>query len=602
MQTIARGRWTGIASFALAFGAYWLAIASGILTPRSTAALNDILWTIAGAITSVICFITAGKLRAREQLTWRLVGTGCALWTVGQMVWNYYDLVIGTLPDFPHWMQLFYSAFPLLLVSGLLVLPKPSGATRITVRHAGNLGLIVCAFGAILTISVVEPAAELTTRSFASVAFTLLHLLTYALACITALYLLWSYPWPTAYWSLALIAVGSGVHTATFIADLHSRFVGNYEASDWTNVAWLVSFACFGVAAYEYAQRSQLSAPPISATTLQMRERTLEATMPAILILAIILVAVLNVDFITVRVIYIWAALAAIFAAVLGVREAWNQREEQRLVAALNQSNQHLLTANSELRALEQSHRALNVELEQRVIERTQKLTQAYQEMENFSYAVAHDLKSPLRAIHGFGALLEDEYAKRLDHQGRVYIDRMRRGALTMATLVDDLLAYAHIDRSEPQVAPTHLGNLLRACVNEQRSGIERMGVSVTLEVDEVELKIDGDGLAIAIRNVLANAIKFTAGANSPTIALRAAYTPNRCHVSIADNGIGFDMQYHDVIFAMFQRLHRIDDYPGTGIGLALSRKAVERAGGRIWAESAPGAGATFHIELPAAA
>src|SRR5215471_9224699 len=118
----ARGRWIAIASSAIALSAYWLTIVSGFFTARSTAALNDILWTIAGAIAGIVCFVTASKLRENERLAWNLIATGCVFWMVGQLVWDYYDLAVGVLPTFPHWMQFFFTAFPLLLVGGLMAL------------------------------------------------------------------------------------------------------------------------------------------------------------------------------------------------------------------------------------------------------------------------------------------------------------------------------------------------------------------------------------------------------------------------------------------------------------------------------------------------
>ncbi|HYM33776.1 MAG TPA: ATP-binding protein, partial [Steroidobacteraceae bacterium] len=561
--------------------------------------LNDAAWTLASIAAALICFNTSRQLPGRERLAWRLIALSCAIWFAGQCVWTYYELAVGQLPQFPHWMQVLFVAYPLLLAAGMIVLPKPAGASGMTVRHSGNLGLIVCAFVSIMVIAITEPAFH-TTRSAISIFATILHIVGYAIASITALYLLWSYSWQTAYWPLTLIAIGSAIHTATFVTDVHSRFAGTYALTDAYNVAWIFSFACVACAAYEYLWRTN-HAPLTTAATLESRQRALEATMPAFLILAILIVVVLNAESITARVIYLITGAAFAFAVILGVREAWIQREEQRLIGELNASNANLIKANAELNAIEQSHRALNIELERRVAERTQKLSLAYEELENFSYAVAHDLKAPLRAVDGFGALLDEEYGIKLDTQGRNYVARMRRGAVTMATLVDDLLAYARVDRREARVAPLHLKKFVRNCVEEQQEEIERKSIVFNMDVDDVELMLDGEGLGIALRNVLQNAIKFSATVPTPIIALRATQSMGHLTVSIADNGIGFDMQYHDRIFAMFQRLHRSDQYPGTGIGLAIARKAVERAGGSIWAHSEPGAGATFHIKVPVA-
>ena len=119
------------------------------------------------------------------------------------------------------------------------------------------------------------------------------------------------------------------------------------------------------------------------------------------------------------------------------------------------------------------------------------------------------------------------------------------------------------------------------------------------MDVPNITVRADRDGLAQAVRNLIENALRFTDGADPPVIAIHAITNADCCILSVQDNGIGFDMAYHDRIFEIFQRLHRAEEYAGTGIGLALVRKAMQRMGGRVWAESAPGAGATFFLELP---
>jgi signal transduction histidine kinase len=603
-ETVTMGfaRWRVAIAFGSAAAVYFVALNSGLLDSQATAALNDATWTLFGLGAAYVCFASSRRLTGRERRAWSWVAFGCLSWSAGQCVWNYYELIGGKVPLFPHWMQILFIGYPLLLMAGLLRLPKPTEhadfSTRITTRHWGNLGLIACTLGGIFTIAITEPAA-ISHRSFASLSLSIVHCSAYALASMTALYLLWSYRWQFAYWPLVLIAAGSGVHASAFIADMHSRLAGTYQAGDWVNAAWLLALTSVACAAHEYAweaQRNFLQPPG----ALMKRERLLEAVMPAALILMLATTAVMNAEWMSARVIFSCAGIAFAFAVLLGVREAWIQKEEQRLVAALNASNADLLKTNRHLSESEQRFRHLNQELERHVAERTQNLQRAYEELESFSYAVAHDLKAPLRAVDGFGALLAEEHGERLDDRGRNYVARMRRGALTMAHLVDDLLAYARIDRRETHIASTRLGELVAACIAEQREEIDRRRIDLQLDIQGITLSLDGEGLAIALRNVLQNAIKFSGATSTPQVAVRVVHENKRLVLSVRDNGIGFDMQYHDRIFAMFQRLHRADEYPGTGIGLAIARKAVERAGGRIWAESSPGAGATFFIELPA--
>ncbi len=596
-----RGRFTVAIGFGVALVTYFFALVVDLparfLGAKGTAAMNGAVWMIASLVAVWVCLRAARHLSGRHRRAWQLVAVGCLLWFLGQCVWSYYELVVGTVPRFPHWMQLLFIQYPLFLIAGLLTLPKPLGVHGFTVRHVGNVALLVCTLLAVFIIAATEPAIQ-SNRTVLSIAPTLGQVGLYAAACIVALYLLWSYPWHTAYWPLAWIVAGMTVHTATFIFDVHSRFTATYSVSDWYNAAWIYSFASVACAAHEYAW-SSLHRPQVAPASLMRRERWLEATMPALMIVIMLTVAVGNAEWFSPRVIYLCAGVGLLFALFLGMREAWIHIEEDRLVTKLNDSHDRLLSANAELSRTERQMRSFNSALEQRVAERTQELQSAYRELESFSYAVAHDIKAPLRAINAFGALLLEEHGKKLDSHALGYVERMRRGALHMAQLVDDLLAYARIERLELQAQPTDVAALINKCITEQRDEIARLNARVVATAPPLTLLVDGAALEQTLRNLLQNALKFSRHSMPPQVTISAEVLDERLRLSLSDNGIGFDMQYHDRIFAMFQRLHRPDEYPGTGIGLAIARKAIERMGGRLWAQSRPDEGATFYIELP---
>ena len=246
-------------------------------------------------------------------------------------------------------------------------------------------------------------------------------------------------------------------------------------------------------------------------------------------------------------------------------------------------------------------------QLEQKVEERTQQLHESVQrlqtvnrELESFTYSASHDLRTPLRGIEGFSALLLDEHAAQLDEQGREYLGRIQRATLHMSRLVSDLLAYSRLQQMTEQIEPVALAACVREVTAPFRDELEtRQGVLTVQMPDDLRVQADAKGLAIALRNLIDNALKFTPAGQAPRIGIEAQARGERVLLSVSDQGIGFDMKHHERIFGMFQRLHRQDQIPGTGIGLALVQKAVERMGGHIRAESAPGQGATFHIELP---
>jgi len=255
----------------------------------------------------------------------------------------------------------------------------------------------------------------------------------------------------------------------------------------------------------------------------------------------------------------------------------------------------------TERRRAEEEVKLLNRELEQRVAERTAELEARQREMESFTYSVSHDLKAPLRGIDGYSRLLESDHAERLDDEGRFFIRTIRKAANQMGQLIDDLLAYSRIERGRPTLSPLAAGPVVDAVVEGLASQLAAPGLRLRIEVER-GLVVHGEreGLSLALRNLLENAIKFTAGQAQRAIELGARREGAQVRLWVRDNGPGFDMRYHDRIFEIFQRLHRAEDFPGTGVGLAMVRKAMERMHGRVWAQSEPGAGAAFFLELPA--
>jgi hypothetical protein len=240
-----------------------------------------------------------------------------------------------------------------------------------------------------------------------------------------------------------------------------------------------------------------------------------------------------------------------------------------------------------------------NTELERRVGERTEQLSEANRELEAFTYSVSHDLKAPLRGIDGYSQLLEEEYGPTLDAEARGFITRIRRGVGQMSALINDLLAYSRMERRTLDMQAVDVGATVQRVLDEFAADIERSGAEVEVAVPALSLTLDREGLTVVLRNLVGNALKFARPGHAPRLQIGARREAGRHLLWVRDHGVGFDMKYHDRIFGIFQRLQRAEDYPGTGVGLALVAKAVQRMGGRVWADSRPGEGATFYLEFP---
>lgn len=248
----------------------------------------------------------------------------------------------------------------------------------------------------------------------------------------------------------------------------------------------------------------------------------------------------------------------------------------------------------TERKTAELALQKLNAELESRVLARTVELAAKNQELEAFSYSVSHDLKAPLRGIDGYSHLLEKEYAGKLDEEGQRFLANIRGGVLQMQRLIDDMLAYSRLERRTQPVVPLVLDNLIKQALAERRQDLGP--AQVVVDIDPESILADKEGLAIALRNLIDNAIKFSRQNPAPVIEIRSRIEGGNHILSVKDNGIGFDMKHKDSVFKIFQRLHRSSEYPGTGVGLAMVQKAMEGVGGRVWCESEPGKGAVFHL------
>lgn len=239
----------------------------------------------------------------------------------------------------------------------------------------------------------------------------------------------------------------------------------------------------------------------------------------------------------------------------------------------------------------------MNFELDERVQERTAQLEAANREMESFSYSVSHDLRAPLRSIDGFSKALLDDYADKLDAEGRDHLKRVRKASQRMGQLIDDILKLSRLTRGEMLIEQVDLSALVREVIKPLMDADPGRKVKMHVQ-DGVVARGDRKMLRVVLDNLIGNAWKYSGKQPLAWITFGKAPSSGGTAYFVKDNGAGFDMAYSQKLFTPFQRLHSEKDFPGTGIGLATVQRIIHRHGGKVWVESEPGKGATFFFTL----
>jgi signal transduction histidine kinase len=283
---------------------------------------------------------------------------------------------------------------------------------------------------------------------------------------------------------------------------------------------------------------------------------------------------------------FVLASTGLVFSGI--VMERRQEREDL---------NRHLLIEKS-LRESEERFRSFNTYLEKRVADRTTELERTNRELEEFAYITSHDLQEPLRAVTSFGLLLDEEFGNSLPPRAKEYLKYVVGGAQRMQSLIGDLLNYSRLGGDNAKSRSLeNMRNLVEEAKSFLIKSVQESGAVITC--DELPtLRVEKDRLVQVFQNLIGNAIKFR-GDRSPEISVTGILKDSVWEICVADNGIGISPQYKERIFQIFQRLHARSEYPGSGIGLSICKKIIERFNGRIWVESELGRGSKFYFTIP---
>ncbi|KAA2235994.1 hypothetical protein F0L46_17175 [Salinarimonas soli] len=244
------------------------------------------------------------------------------------------------------------------------------------------------------------------------------------------------------------------------------------------------------------------------------------------------------------------------------------------------------------------AERGFRRDLEHQVEERTLQLTEANRELDAYAYTISHDLRAPLRAMHGYADALSEDYGSLLPKEGQRFTQRIGAAASQMEELIQDILSYSRLAREEVRLRPVSLESVVDGVLARSAERLAEAGAEVHVERPLAEVTAHAAILGQAVENLILNAIKFTASGAKPKVRIRAERHGSMVRLHVEDNGIGIDLEHQERIFRPFERLHGAETYPGTGIGLAIVRRSLDRMGGRSGVNSTPGQGSSFWIEL----
>jgi PAS domain S-box-containing protein len=249
-----------------------------------------------------------------------------------------------------------------------------------------------------------------------------------------------------------------------------------------------------------------------------------------------------------------------------------------------------------ERRRAELAVKELNSNLEQRVAERTVELQSTIRDLQTFSYSISHDLRTPLRSINSFASVLLEDFSEGLNEEGKRLVTSIVQRTVNMGTLIDDILTFSKISMQQLVVYPIDMTVLVHELVGK----LQGDGISAQFQIAELpRARGDRSMIAQVLENLLANAVKFSRKEQRPLVEVGYLTGEKENVYFVKDNGVGFDMKYVEAIFGVFQRLHSVEEFEGTGVGLAIVEQIITKQGGRVWAERRPGEGATFYFSLP---
>ncbi len=552
-------------------------------------------------VLTLIALIFAAKYSKTEDKqsyrSWMFLALAQLSFVTGDLIWGILEFSLNQDPNFSV-ANLFYLIYYPLFAIGILILPKYSLKNRKRIIRLIEMGIIMISAFFLSLIFFMEPLTHATNKNTLLYLMPLIYVFLDFFLFFALIDLLFN--WLSQINRLPYLLLGIGILIKIIIdfTYLYQVVYGIYSTAGLIDLGWVISYIFIILAAITQINDKKIDINGLFSEYLYyLNEIQFNVYMP-ILLLSIVYILFIWSDYYldSGNTFILEIAFGIIlFLAILHQVVSFKGNREQYLAAKEEIEKRKIIEAklNKVLLNLDKEVQERTKEQEKLIKE----LKRSNKELEVFAYVASHDLQEPLRTIASFTQLLEKRYKGKLDDDADEFIEFIVDGSKRMKQLINDLLEYSRITTKGQEFRPVNIDNLLDYVLNNLNTLIAENNVIITFD-NLPTITADKGQLARVFQNLISNSIKFRKPDEQPKIQISYWEKENEHFFGVSDNGIGIEKQYFDRIFTIFQRLHTMKEYSGTGIGLSVTKRIIERHSGRIWVESEYGVGSTFYFTL----
>lgn len=561
----------------------------------------DVFVFIMNIFTVIALFFAATHSKTHDEHSykaWLFLALAQLLLVMGDAIWSILEIGLNKDPTFSL-ANLFYLIYYPLFAIGILFLPKGSLKNRKRIVRLTEIGIIMISALIISLILLIEPLIQTNKENILFPLIPLIYVFLDFFVFFALVDLLFNWLSQTNRLTYLLLCIGISIQIITDFTYLYQFIYGIHSTGNLVDLGYASGYIFIILAAVTQITHEKIDIKSLYSKYIYYPRKMQFNIYSPILLLSIVYFLFIWADYNVKSVDTFLLEIAfgiILFLAVIRQFISFKENKELYLAAKEELEKRKIMEVklNKVLLNLDKEVQERTKEQEKLIEE----LKRSNKELEVFAYVASHDLQEPLRTIASFTQLLEIRYKGKLDDDADEFIEFIVDGSKRMKQLILDLLEYSRITTKGQEFQPVNTNELVDYVLNNLNTLIAENNVIITFD-DLPTITADKGQLARVFQNLISNSIKFRNPYEQPKIQISYREKENEHFFSVSDNGIGIEKQYFDRIFTIFQRLHTMNEYPGTGIGLSVTKRIIERHGGDIWVESSFGVGSTFYFTLP---